>query len=139
MPRILIPSGGSPGHVRAGHTLQTSRVVKWSNIEDEVQYCNSGEEACAIVVRGGTDDANGNETVDDNEVLNSNFSTVQWRATTGVFDDVETSGTINVGAEWMSGVDGVITAYVASGDNRPLGRVLRSNSDGTVRLSFYAN
>lgn len=127
MAKIRIPSGGSPGHVRAGEALPASRVFKWSNVEDEVVLCASGEDAEGICLSG----------VLEGEILNDG-GVCQWRATTGVFDEVTINSNFTSGGEWMAGADGVITAYVAAGDNRPLGKFRTSGLAGsTGKLSIY--
>lgn len=127
MPKICIPSGGSPGHVRAGEAIPASRVFKWSNVENEVVLCAQGEEADGICLSG----------VLENEVLNDE-GLCQWRADTGVFDEVEIASNYTAGNEWMAGANGVITAYVASGDNRPLGKFRTSGLAGTTgKITFY--
>lgn len=127
MPTIKIPSGGSPGHVRAGEAIPASRVFKWTNVENEVVLCASGEDAEGICLSGVLAD----------EILNDG-GVCQWRATTGVFDHMTINSNFTAGGEWMSGANGVITAYVVAGDNRPLGKFRSSGlASGTGKISFY--
>ncbi len=125
---IRIPSGGSPGHVRAGEDIAHSRVFKWSNVEDEVTLCGSGEPADGICL----------EAVLESEVLNDEGK-CQWRATTGVFDGVDIASNHTAGGEWMAGANGVITAYVVAGTNVPLGKFRTTGlADETGKITFYA-
>ena len=77
MGKVVITSGGSPGHVRAGQAIPADRVFKWSNVVDEVVLCNEGEECDGICLVG----------VLNEEVMNVGGE-CYWRQTTGVFSEV---------------------------------------------------
>mgnify|MGYP001354400763 CR=1 FL=1 len=128
MPTVNLSSGGVRANLRAGEDIAASTVWKYSSTENEVTLCGSGEEADGICI-AATAEA---------ELLNTegeNYS----RKETGVFSDVEIASNFTAGGEWMSGASGVITAYVASSDNRPLGKFLSSGLSGaTGKITFYS-
>lgn len=128
MPVVNLSSGGVRSNVRAGENIAASRVWKYSATENEVTLCGSGEEADGICL---ADTLSG-------EIMNTdgvNYS----RKDTGVFSEVTIASNFTAGGEWMSGASGVITAYVAAGDNRPLGKFLTSGlATETGKITFYS-
>jgi len=101
---------------------------KYSSTENEVVLCGSGEEADGLCI---ADTLNG-------EILNADGENYA-RKETGVFDEMTIASNFTAGGEWMSGASGVITAYVVSGDNRPLGKFLTSGLSGaTGKITFYS-
>ncbi len=128
MDKVRISSGGPRANVRAGEDLPEDRVWKYSTTENEVTLCAIGEEADGICL---------SETLADSILNDTGVN--YGRSYTGVFDNVTVSGSVTVGGEWMSGASGVIQAYSASGDRRPLGKVLKDYGDGTAKIIFYGN
>ena len=128
MGKVIIPSGGSPGHVRAGQAFPADRVFKWSNVEDEVVLCDEGDECEGICCVG----------VLNEEVMNVGGE-CYWRQTTGVFKDVVIASNYTTGGEWMASTGGAITAYVNSGDNRALGKFRTTGVGGTTgKITLYS-
>jgi hypothetical protein len=129
MDKVRIPSGGVRANVRAGEDLPADTLWKYSTTENEVTLCGSGEEADGICLSATLQD----------EILNQGGGSNYSRKDTGVYDNLSHDGTLTtIGAEWMSGASGVLTAYVAVGTNRPLGKVLAVNEDDTVKVTFYS-
>lgn len=126
MDKVRIPSGGMRSNVRAGEDLPADTVFKYDSDENEVVLCGQGEEADGICL----------SACESGQILNQS-GVCYGRSVSGVYDNIAVSGAVTVGAEWMSGASGVITAYSASGDRRPLGKILKVNADDTVKLSFY--
>lgn len=128
MASVNLSSGGVRAGVRAGADLPADRLFKYSSIENEVVLCGAGEEADGIVLA----------EVLSGEILNAE-GVCYARKTTGTFSDVTIGSNFTCGAEFMSAADGVITAYVAASDNRPLGKFLSSGSSGeTGKILFYS-
>lgn len=128
MGKCNLSSGGVRSNLRAAVEIPADRVFKYSSTVNEVELCGSGEEAdglCLAEVLTG-------------EILNASGGQCHSRKDTGVFDNVTVSGEITVGGEWMSGASGVVTAYVAAGDNRPLGKFVADRGDGTAKVTFYS-
>lgn len=123
-----LSSGGVRANVRAQEDIAADRVFSYTTTENEVALTGSGEEADGICIA----------EVVEGEILNASGGACYARKETGVFDDVAVTGAITVGGEWMSGANGVITAYVAAGDNRPLGKFLADRGDGTAKVTFYS-
>lgn len=128
MGQVNIPSGGMRANVRAFETIPTDTVWKYGQFENEIWKCGGGEEADGICLAEVTA-----------ETICNNTGICYSRKTTGVFDDVTYSGTLTVGSEWMSGAAGEVVAYIAAGDNRPLGKVLAvDDTTSKAKLSLYA-
>ena len=128
MGKCNISSGGVRSNLRAAIDIPADRLWKYSTVQNEVTLCGSGEEADGICLA---------ETF-AGEILNADGGSNYSRKETGVFDEVAHDGTlVTIGAEWMSGALGVLTAYVAAGDNRPLGKVVAIH-DSTVKVTFYS-
>jgi len=124
---VNLSSGAVRSNVRATEDIAADTVWKYSATENEVELCGSGEEADGICLAATLQD----------ELLNAE-GTNYSRKETGVYSEVTIASNFTAGGEWMSGASGVITAYVVSGDNRPLGKFLTSGSSGeTGKLTFY--
>lgn len=136
MAKCNLSSGGVRSNLRAAVDIPADRLWKYSTTVNEVTLCGSGEEADGLCIT---------DTLQD-EILNADGGSNYSRKETGVFDEITNDGTLTVGAEWMCGASGVITAYVAAGDNRPLGKVLRVYDDEvvgevtihTAEVTFYS-
>lgn len=127
-PQVRLSGGGPPSNVRAGDDLPASTLWKYSSTENEVVLCGAGEEADGIVLAD----------IVQGEVLNLE-GVAYSRKTTGIYDGLTIASNFTAGGEFMSGASGVITAYVAAGDTRPLGKFLTSGNNGeTARVLFYS-
>lgn len=124
MSRLRAKPNGSPS--QAGSENRFS-IRKYSTSTNEITLCGSGQEADGICLA---------ETM-TGEILNFE-GTNYARKTTGQYDGVTIAAAFQCGDELMSGENGVITPYVAAGDNRPLGKFLTSGSSGeTGRIVIY--
>jgi len=125
--KIRRPSGGPVGEYFAGTALTADTCAKYGTTEKEIVTCDTiGEEADFLVL-------------EDCDLDSVPGPSVQARTTTGIFEDVVIASDFVCGGEWMTAADGTITAYVTSGDRRPLGKFLSSGSAGeTGKISFYA-
>ena len=127
-PQVRLSGGGPPSNVRAGENLLASTLWKYGSTENEVLLCGSGEEADGITLAD----------VVAGEVLNLE-GVCYARKTTGIYDDITIDSNFTAGGEFMAGAGGVITAYVAESDNRPLGKFLTSGlANATGRILFYS-
>ncbi len=128
MGSVNISPGGVRANVMAGEALPTDTVWKYSSTVNRVELCGSGEEAdgfCLSEVASG-------ELLNDEGICYS-------RKTTGVFEEVTIDTNFTAGNEWMSSATGTVTAYVVSGDNRPLGKFLSTGlAAATGKISFYS-
>lgn len=128
MAQVNISSGGVRANVRAGQDLPADRLFKYSSVENEVTLCGAGEEADGLCL----------DAVVAGEMLNEE-GICYARKTTGVFSDVTIGSNFTCGGEFMSAADGVITAYVAADDNRPLGKFLSTGVTGaTGKILLYS-
>lgn len=130
MGSIAISGGGPTANVRAGVALAADRLIKFSTtLENEMELCGSGEEADGICLEASTAD----------ELLNVT-GLCQMRKHQGIYDTVAINAAIAVGVEFMSDANGEIIAYVNSGDNRPLGKMLTATAAAaeTAKILIYA-
>jgi hypothetical protein len=127
-PEVTLSGGGPPSNVRAGETLPASTLWTYGSTENEVVLCRSGEEADGITLAD----------VVEGEILNLE-GVCYARKTTGIYDGIAIASNFTAGGEFMSGASGVITAYVAAADNRPLGKFLSSGlANETGRILLYS-
>ena len=130
MGTIALSGGGPTANVRAGVDIAADRLFKFSTTtENEVVLCGSGEEADGICLEASTVD----------ELLNVS-GLCQTRKQQGTYDTVNINAAIAVGVEIMSDGTGQIIAYVNSGDNRPLGKMLTATTGAgqTAKILIYA-
>lgn len=130
MGSIAISGGGPTANVRAEVDLAADRLIRFSTtFESEMGLCGSGEEADGICLEASTAD----------ELLNTS-GLCQMRKVQGIYDTVAINAAIAVGVEFMSDANGQIVAYVNSGDNRPLGKVLTATTEAgeTAKILIYA-
>ena len=130
MGSIAISGGGPTANVRAAVDLAADRLFKFSTTRDnEVELCGSGEEADGICLEASAAD----------ELLNVS-GLCQMRKQQGIYADVAINAAIGVGSEIMSDSTGQIIAYVNSGDNRPLGKMLSATGAAaeTAKILIYA-
>ncbi len=125
--KIRRPSGGPVGEYVAGEELTADHLAKYDSHEKRVVLCDSeGEEADFLVLEDCPADA-------------AIGPYVQARTTTGIFEGVAIASNFTAGGEWMTDVNGAITAYAAAADKRPLGKFLSSGLSGeTGKISFYS-